>query len=87
MKIYAWFGEFPAMLRSQLEKALTHFYQSTTLSNVHYHGYHFETTRHHAETIARKCSLKKLYFEIALDKPLCQSLFFNKVAGRGLQLY
>ena len=42
------------------------------------------------EAVAQKCSVKKLFLEISQnsqDKNLCQSLYFNKVAGLGLQLY
>ena len=36
------------------------------------------------EVVAQKCSVKKVFLEISqnsLEKQVCQSLFFNKVAG------
>ena len=42
------------------------------------------------EAVVQKCSVGKVLLEILQNSPeknLCQNLFFNKVAGMGLQLY
>ena len=38
----------------------------------------------HPEAVARRCSVEKVFLEISQnsqEKHMCQSLFFNKVAG------
>ena len=51
----------------------------------------FYSNREQSEAVARRCSVEKVFLEIFLEvfletftgKHLCQSLFFNKVAGLG----
>ena len=49
-----------------------------------------------SEAVVQGCSIKKMFFKISKNSQertctnrfeACQSLFFNKVAGLGLQLY
>ena len=39
------------------------------------------------EAVIRKCSVEKVFLKIFTGKYLHQILFYNKVAGPGLQLY
>ena len=55
------------------------------LFSCYFQGFlHLTKLFYNSKAVAQKCSVKKVFLEISqnsLEKQVCQSLFFNKVAG------